>query len=78
MRSANQPVPEHPSGTVLWTRPDDQHFAAAAALFDKYRTHYGEPPAPTGTRTWLAEQVTTGPVTGLELLNLSLAEVRRA
>lgn len=35
-------------------------FAAAAALFDDYRVHYGQPSDLWSTRAWLAEQVTSG------------------
>ncbi len=39
---------------VAWVTPSDPHFAAAAALFDEYRVHYGEAAAPSATRAWLA------------------------
>ncbi|WP_167493138.1 GNAT family N-acetyltransferase [Micromonospora ureilytica] len=32
-------------------------FDQVAALFDDYRTHYGQPSAPQNTRSWLHEQI---------------------
>jgi ribosomal protein S18 acetylase RimI-like enzyme len=33
-------------------------FGQAAALFEEYRSHYGQPPSPEATRMWLGEQLT--------------------
>ncbi|WP_250007439.1 GNAT family N-acetyltransferase [Actinoplanes sp. M2I2] len=48
------------TGQVAWTTPADPGFAAVAALFDEYRTHYGEPPDVEATLAWLTGQVTAG------------------
>ena len=40
--------------------PADADFGRAAALFDEYRVHYGEPAAPAQARAWLTEQITGG------------------
>ena len=38
----------------------DEWFGPAAALFDDYRAHYGQPAEPERTRAWLADQLTAG------------------
>jgi len=39
---------------------DDPLFAAAAALFDEYRQHYGANPAPEAVTSWMQELVLSG------------------
>jgi hypothetical protein len=44
--------------TVMPVTPTCQGFGQAAALFEEYRHHYGQPPSPEATRAWLIEQLT--------------------
>ena len=43
---------------IVAVTPSDDAFGRAAALFDEYRSHYGFPPSPRDTRTWLSDQLT--------------------
>jgi ribosomal protein S18 acetylase RimI-like enzyme len=40
--------------------PIGRGFGPAAALFEQYRSHYGQPSAPEATRVWLHEQLSLG------------------
>ncbi len=42
---------------IVSVTPSDDAFDQAAALFDEYRSHYGFPPSPHDTRTWLSDQL---------------------
>ena len=46
--------------TVAPITPGHPAFDRVAELFDGYRVHYGQPPDPERTRTWLREQITQG------------------
>jgi ribosomal protein S18 acetylase RimI-like enzyme len=48
------------SVTVMRVDPDNPDFDQLVQLFDAYRTHYGEPPSPARTATWLADNLRTG------------------
>lgn len=44
--------------TVVPIPPSHHAFGQVAALFDEYRSHYGQVPSPPATRTWLLDQLT--------------------
>jgi ribosomal protein S18 acetylase RimI-like enzyme len=44
--------------TVMPVTPTCRGFGQAAALFEEYRSHYGQPSSPEATRAWLSEQLT--------------------
>jgi GNAT superfamily N-acetyltransferase len=48
--------------TVTETGPTDDGLAPFVDLFDRYRVHYGQAADPDGSRAWLAEATTTGPM----------------
>lgn len=43
--------------TVVQVTPVHHTFDQVAALFDDYRTHYGQPSSPQVTRAWLHDQL---------------------
>lgn len=44
--------------TAMPITPSHHAFGQVAALFDDYRTHYGQPSSPESTRDWLHDQLT--------------------
>lgn len=44
--------------TILPIAAANPAVGQVAAVFDRYRCHYGQPPAVEATRIWLAEQLT--------------------
>jgi ribosomal protein S18 acetylase RimI-like enzyme len=43
--------------TVMPITPSHRDFGRVAAMFDDYRSHYGQPPLPAATRAWLLDQL---------------------
>jgi GNAT superfamily N-acetyltransferase len=48
--------------SVSETVPTDEGFPFFVELFDQYRVHYGQPADPDGSRAWLTDATTAGPM----------------